>query len=99
MKAQSNVLGPEAMALIKVMEQISSGQLKIVPDVLVQGGEGEGNILNAFIAKLIQGGQLAITAEVPSAKEIIVSPPFNEGGDEYEELAEEKSENIENQDQ
>ena len=56
-KAQVDVLkGDDArfIALIKVMQEIGAGKVKITPDVLVSGGDNQGgNLFNAFIATLL----------------------------------------------
>ena len=54
-KAQAEVIGPDKLALIKVVEQVSSGKIKIVPDFLIQGSGGDqsGNLFNAWMANLV----------------------------------------------
>jgi uncharacterized membrane protein YqiK len=55
-KAQAEVIGPDKLALIKVIEQVSAGKIKIVPDFLIQGGSGEqsGNLFNAWMANMVK---------------------------------------------
>jgi uncharacterized membrane protein YqiK len=58
---QAQALGQAPLSIIEVMKQVSSGQIKITPDILVQGGGngGEGSssqVLSAFIASLMAGG-------------------------------------------
>lgn len=53
---QADALGAQSMALIEVMKQISSGNIKITPEVLVQGQgdkESSGSVLSAFIGSLM----------------------------------------------
>jgi hypothetical protein len=55
--AQAEVIGPDKLALIKVVEQVSTGKVKIVPDFLIQGGGGggeqSGNLFNAWMANMV----------------------------------------------
>ena len=54
-QAQSEVLGPENLAKIKIMEQVKDGKIKIVPDFLIQGGEGQtGNLFQAWMANTVK---------------------------------------------
>ncbi len=59
--AQAEVVGPNNLALIKIMEQVAIGHIKIVPDFLIQGGRGSendgsqsGNLFNAWMASMMQ---------------------------------------------
>lgn len=52
-QAQAEVLGPENLAKIKIMEQVKDGKIKIVPDFLIQGGgsgEQSGNMFQTWMA-------------------------------------------------
>jgi uncharacterized membrane protein YqiK len=51
-KAQTDVLGPERIAAIKLIQEIATGKVTITPNVLVAGGEGNqsGNLINAILA-------------------------------------------------
>lgn len=68
MEAQANVLSPESMTLIKLMEAIAAGKLKIVPDVLVSGNGGQPDIMSAVMARLANGGNISLSAEIPPTK-------------------------------
>jgi regulator of protease activity HflC (stomatin/prohibitin superfamily) len=50
--AQATVVGPERLAVLKVLEEVSTGQVKITPDVMVSGGDGGpgGGLFNAWLA-------------------------------------------------
>jgi uncharacterized membrane protein YqiK len=65
--AQSEVVGPDRLAILKVLQEVSSGAVKIAPDVMVSGG-GEngagGGLFNAWLATAL-GPQLQPTG-VPS---------------------------------
>jgi regulator of protease activity HflC (stomatin/prohibitin superfamily) len=55
---QANALGQQPMSIIEIMKQVAQGNVKITPDILVQGGEGKeggnsSNVLAAFIASLM----------------------------------------------
>ena len=53
-KAQAEVVGPERLAVIKVMEQVASGEVKIVPDLLITGENGKGgNLFNTWLATML----------------------------------------------
>jgi uncharacterized membrane protein YqiK len=51
-KAQTDVLGPERIAAIKLIQEIAAGKVTITPNVLVAGGENNqsGNLINAILA-------------------------------------------------
>ena len=52
-QAQTDALGQENVALLKVMETIKEGNIKITPDIQVSGGSGEGvnsGLFNTFLA-------------------------------------------------
>jgi uncharacterized membrane protein YqiK len=51
-KAQTDVLGPERIAAIKLIQEIAAGNVTITPNVLVSGGESNqsGNLINAILA-------------------------------------------------
>lgn len=55
-KAQAEVIGPDKLALIKVMEQVASGKIQIVPEFLIQGGGAEqsGNLFNVWMANMVK---------------------------------------------
>jgi regulator of protease activity HflC (stomatin/prohibitin superfamily) len=55
-QAQAEVIGPQILGLLKWFEQISNGQIKITPDVLVTGEGGRGNIADTLLAMLIKSG-------------------------------------------
>ncbi len=52
--AQKEAIGQANVAFIKLIQEIAAGKIKVVPDVLVSGSEGNtGNLINAFLAKMI----------------------------------------------
>jgi regulator of protease activity HflC (stomatin/prohibitin superfamily) len=54
-KAQTEVLGQQNVAALKLFEEIANGKIVITPEVLVTGGgQDSGNILNALIATLLR---------------------------------------------
>lgn len=54
-QAQAEVLGSENLAKIKIMEQVKDGKIKIVPDFLIQGGEGQsGNLFQAWMVNEVK---------------------------------------------
>lgn len=52
-QAQAEVIGPDKLALIKVIEQVSTGKIKIVPDFLITGDQQGGNLFNAWMANMV----------------------------------------------
>jgi uncharacterized membrane protein YqiK len=54
--AQADVLGSDRVALVKVMEEVRDGKIRVTPDTLVtSGGDGggAGTLLTAYLAKLL----------------------------------------------
>jgi len=54
--AQADVLGPDRVALVKVMEEVRDGKIRVTPDTLVTSGgdgSGAGTLLTAYLAKLL----------------------------------------------
>lgn len=64
-KAQTDVLGPERIAAIKLIQEVAAGNVTITPNVLVSGGEGGqgSNLINAILATWL-------TKETPQKAEI-----------------------------
>ncbi|NJD54078.1 MAG: hypothetical protein FIB07_14580 [Candidatus Methanoperedens sp.] len=52
-EAQAKVIGPDKLALIKVINEISTGQIKIVPDFLVTADAQGGNLFNTWMATML----------------------------------------------
>lgn len=54
-KAQAEVVGPNNLATLKIMEQVAAGKIKIVPDFLIQGGgDQSGNLFQAWMANMVK---------------------------------------------
>ncbi len=53
-EAQAKVIGPDKLALIKVIEQVSAGNVKIVPDFLITGDQQGGSLFNAWMANMVK---------------------------------------------
>ncbi len=67
---QVAAVGQAPLALIEIMKQVSDGKVKITPDIMVQGGNGDGggasNMLAAFMGSLLaSGGKIAGPGEPP----------------------------------
>jgi hypothetical protein len=58
--AQAQVIGPEILGLLKALQQIADGGVKVTPDVLVTGGAdgSSGSLVNTLLAMLIKDGAL-----------------------------------------
>lgn len=67
---QAAAVGQAPLALIEIMKKVSDGNVKITPDIMVQGGNGDGggatNMLSAFMGSLLASGvKLAGPTEGP----------------------------------
>lgn len=53
--AQKGAIGQQNVAIIKLMQEIAAGKIQIVPQILVEGGEGgaTGNLFNAWLSQMI----------------------------------------------
>jgi len=57
-KAQTDVLGPERIAAIKLIQEVAAGKVTITPNVLVSGEDGKGrSLINAILATWLSGQQ------------------------------------------
>ncbi len=52
-QAQSEVIGPNILGIIKSLEKVSEGKIKITPDVLVQGNDQGGHLFSAWLATVL----------------------------------------------
>lgn len=53
--AQAEVVGADNLARLKIMEQVATGKIKIVPDFLIQGGgDQSGNLFQAWMANTVK---------------------------------------------
>ncbi|WML68077.1 MAG: hypothetical protein METHP_01654 [Methanoregula sp. SKADARSKE-2] len=56
-KAQTDVLGPERIVAIKLIQEIANGKVTITPNVLVSGDNNQGgNLVNAILATWLTAG-------------------------------------------
>jgi len=53
-EAQADAIGKNNLALIKLLQEIATGKVKIVPDFLIQGGDQSGNLFSAWMATMMQ---------------------------------------------
>lgn len=60
-RLQAEVVGPERLALLKIMDAVGSGKIKITPDVLVGAGDGANSLFNAWLATMLNQGPKAKT--------------------------------------
>jgi regulator of protease activity HflC (stomatin/prohibitin superfamily) len=53
--AQKEAIGQQNVAVIKLIQEIAAGKIQIVPQILVEGGEGgtTGNLFNAWLSQMI----------------------------------------------
>ncbi len=70
-EAQARVVGPERLALIRVMEQVAAGKIRITPDFLVTSGNDQngGTLWNAWLATMMaqQGKAMTSVGDKPAA--------------------------------
>jgi hypothetical protein len=52
---QNQAIGQQGVTAIEIAKQISAGNVKITPDLLVQGGGETGGLLSAFLSQLVTG--------------------------------------------
>ncbi|MCX6647891.1 MAG: SPFH domain-containing protein [Candidatus Bathyarchaeota archaeon] len=53
-KAQTEVLGQQNVAALKLFEEIANGKIVITPEVQVTGGGDSGNLVNALLATMLK---------------------------------------------
>jgi len=51
--AQKEAIGQQNVAIIKLVQEIAAGKIQIVPQTLVAGDAGSGNLLTAWLAQMI----------------------------------------------
>ena len=58
--AQKEAIGQQNVAVIKLIQEIAAGNIQIVPQILVGGGEGtsNGNLFSAWLAQMMSQGTL-----------------------------------------
>jgi regulator of protease activity HflC (stomatin/prohibitin superfamily) len=54
---QNKAVGQQGVTAIEIAKQIASGNVKVTPDFLVQGGDNLGGLLSAFLTNIIAGNQ------------------------------------------
>lgn len=50
---QTRAIGGDGVTAIEIAKQIASGNVKVTPDFLVQGGDATGGLLSAYLTKLV----------------------------------------------
>jgi uncharacterized membrane protein YqiK len=64
---QNRAVGQAGVTAIEIAKQIATGNIKVTPDFLVQGGDNVGGLLSAFLTKNIAGSQAVKPAAAPPA--------------------------------
>jgi uncharacterized membrane protein YqiK len=64
---QNRAVGAQGVTAIEIAKQVASGNVKVTPDTLVQGGDQLGGLLSAFLLRLMTGQ--AQGAQGPSGTE------------------------------
>lgn len=52
---QNKAVGQQGVTAIEIAKQIASGNVKVTPDFLVQGGDNLGGLLSAYLTKKVAG--------------------------------------------
>jgi hypothetical protein len=52
---QNKAIGGQGVTAIEIAKQIASGNVKVTPDFLVQGGDNLGGLLSAYLTNIIAG--------------------------------------------
>jgi len=55
---QNKAVGQQGVTAIEIAKQIASGNIKVTPDFLVQGGDNISNLLSAFLTNAIAKGRI-----------------------------------------
>ena len=71
---QNKALGQQAVTSIEIAKQISAGNIKITPDLLVQGGDGVGGLLSAYMSQIITGRQPGTKRDIEAHSGDTTSP-------------------------
>ena len=66
---QNRAVGQQGVTAIEIAKQIAAGNVKVTPDLLVQGGDSLGGLLAAFLTNVITGSAAGAqpTAVPPAA--------------------------------
>ncbi len=65
---QNKAVGQQGVTAIEISKQIAAGNVKVTPDFLVQGGDGIGGLLSAYLTSLItKKDAAAAPASAPDA--------------------------------
>jgi regulator of protease activity HflC (stomatin/prohibitin superfamily) len=56
---QNKAIGGQGVTAIEIAKQIAAGNIKITPDLLVQGSDSTGGLLSAFLSQLVTGRSAA----------------------------------------
>ncbi len=61
---QNKAVGRQGVTAIEVAKQIASGNVKVTPDFLVQGGDNISGLLSAYLTKIITKGSESSEADI-----------------------------------
>ena len=84
-QAQVRAIGAPATSAIAIADAIAGGELKIVPDILVEGGDGGGGVLTGLAAMLMGNLRSGVTpilsAPTTAAPDTAAASPANQPDD------------------
>ena len=52
---QNRAVGAQGLTAIEIAKQVAAGNIKVTPDMLVQGGDNLGGLLSAFLLRMMTG--------------------------------------------
>ncbi len=85
---KTEAMGQEQFAIVQVFEQISKGNIKITPEILVQGASGGDSGVSGMLAsllgsKMLEGGfqKISDQTKVPAVKDKEKSPDSNQSSE------------------
>ena len=60
---QNKAIGQQGVTAIEIAKQIAAGNVKVTPDLLVQGGDNLGGLLSAFLTNIVTGATKAASVQ------------------------------------
>lgn len=65
---QNRAIGGAGVTAIEIAKQVASGNIKITPDLLVQGGEGIGGLLSTYLMQIVTQQKAALPPAVTNTE-------------------------------
>jgi regulator of protease activity HflC (stomatin/prohibitin superfamily) len=71
---QNRAVGAQGVTAIEIAKQVAAGNIKVTPDMLVQGGDHLGGLLSAFLLRM-----MTAQAKVPAQSDATAGPTYGSG--------------------